>query len=59
MFEVEPPTASRPTLRLTAIGVGVRTAVELTVPAAGALAAMLQTVSAAADFIHDEGNDQH
>ncbi len=58
MLGVEPPTASRPTLLLTAVGAGVRAAVELTVTAASELASMLQTVAAAAtaaaDFIHDE-----
>ena len=44
--------ASRATLRLTAAG--VRTAVELTLSAAGELASMPRTVTVAADFITEE-----
>ena len=46
--------ASRATLRLTAAGIGVRTAVELTLSAAGELASMPRTVAVAADFITEE-----
>ena len=44
---VEPPTASRPTLNLTAFGVGIVVAVELSLSAAAGLASLL--LRAAAD----------
>ena len=64
-LSVEPPTASRPTLRLRAAGDGVGAVVDLSAIGASRLAAMLHgaTVAAVADADFppardDEGGDQ-
>lgn len=58
LLSIEPPTASRPTLKLTAAGVGVRAVIELTLPAAEHLSATLRVVTvaatAAADLLTEE-----
>ena len=58
VLSIEPPTESRPTLRLTAAGTGVRAVVELTLTAAEHLSAALRTVTvaatAAADLLTEE-----
>jgi hypothetical protein len=48
MLRVEPPTASRATLRLHAAGIGVRAVIDLTLPAAGYLSSALRSVAVAA-----------
>jgi hypothetical protein len=57
-LSIEPPTESRPTVLLTAAADGLRCVVELTLPAAGNLAASLRTVTvvatAAADLTTEE-----
>jgi hypothetical protein len=45
LLSIEPPTASRPTVLLTAAADGLRCVVELTLSAAGNLAASLRTVT--------------
>ena len=52
---VEPPTASRPTLNLTAHGLGMVTTVELSMAAAAGLASLL--LRAAADATARTGDD--
>jgi hypothetical protein len=59
LLSVEPPTASRPTLKLTAAGTGVRAVIELTLSAAEHLSATLRTISVAATAAADLEEDEH